>query len=196
MPKFESQPAEYKGRLDIPVIVETRVPLKRMLELAEIRLAFVSSYGRTEDAEDKENARIASGIKDWKQNNFQTPGTSYTAWLNDVPNKNQSIWTIRESFKSDERGGTIYEGVSLRLREPSVNRLSQKSSILFFPGSRLDGFSFGGFAKVPYISYDTLSAENIDIVFFDNTYTYSGYRGKITIGNTYSSLVAGRKIKV
>lgn len=104
LPKFEPQPEEYKGRLDIPVIVETRVPLKRMLELAGIITGFDANL-----------------IKDWEEGNFNTPEKPYTTWLNDgSANLNKSVADVRAALRDDERGGTVFDAVALYLKDPKI----------------------------------------------------------------------------
>lgn len=104
LPKFEPQPDEYRGRLDIPVIVETRVPLRRMLELSGI----VSYFD-------------VDSIEDWEKGDFETPEAPYLTWLNDgYSNLNESVSKVRESLKADERGGNIHDGIALYLRDPQI----------------------------------------------------------------------------
>lgn len=104
LPKFELQPKQFKDRFDIPVIVETRVPLKKMLELAGITAYF-----------------DVNSIKDWKQKQSKTPNIPYTVWLNDgSSNLNKSVDTVRKSLKSDEREANTREVVSLFLKDPKI----------------------------------------------------------------------------
>ena len=118
LPKFEPQPEQFKRRFDIPVIVETRVPLKRMLKLAGIVTYF-----------------DVDSIKDWDEGEFKTPSTPYTAWVNDgTSNLNKSVKAVRESLKSDERGANIYEVIVLYLRDPKI----LNHHYLDVPGSRVD----------------------------------------------------------
>lgn len=125
LPKFEPQPERFKGRFDIPVIVETRLPLKEMLEKAGIVVYFDTN-----------------GVKDWDKKRFETPKTSYTAWLQDGRrNLNKSVEDIRRNLKSDERGGIPYDGISLYLRDPNI----LEHHLLDFPGSRVDS------VRAPYL---------------------------------------------
>ena len=117
LPKFELQPKEYKGRLDIPVIVETRVPLEKMLKLVGINKYF--------------NVGL---IKEWEKDKFETPKTPYTTWLNDSSiNLNKSVDTVRKGLKSDERGGTVFDGIALYLRDPKI----LEHHFLDLPGSQV-----------------------------------------------------------
>lgn len=104
LPKFVPQPEQFKGRFDVPIIVETRVPLKRMLELAGIVTYF-----------------DVDSIKDWKEGKFATPKTPYTVWVNDgTSNRNKSVKTVRESLKADERGANTHEATALYLKDPKI----------------------------------------------------------------------------
>lgn len=118
LPKFEPQPEEYKGRLDIPVIVETRIPLKRMLELAGLVNYYV-------------NVDI---VTDWGEGGFATPSTTYTSWINNrTSDLGNSVNAVRKSLKVDERGANIYEGIALYLRDPKI----LDNPYLALPGSEV-----------------------------------------------------------
>ena len=126
LPRFEPQPEQYKGRFDIPVIVETRIPLKRVIKEADIYICL-----------------DPSSIIDWKKSGFTTGKQPYTAWLNDGrSNLGESVDAVRNSLKFDERGGTVFEGIALYLRNPRII----DDHFLAFPGSQV--FSIG----VPYLS--------------------------------------------
>ncbi len=117
LPTFEPQLENYKGRFDIPVIVETRISLKKMVELVGIRAYFG-----------------VNSIKDWGKGTFKTPDVPYTAWVNDgISNLNKPVSEIRKSLKQDERGATIYDGVALYLRYPEI----LENHFLDFPGSQV-----------------------------------------------------------
>lgn len=125
LPKFEPQPDNWKGRFDIPVIVETRVPLKRMVKLAGI----FADFG------------VAS-IQDWQEGKSKTPKAPYATWLNDgISNLNKSVDTVRKSLKSDERGATVYDGVALYLKNPEI----LGNHYLDLPGSRV------GSGRAPFL---------------------------------------------
>lgn len=157
LPRFDLQPKEYKGRLDIPVIVETRVPLKRMLALAGIDTYFDVDL-----------------IKDWEKGRFRTPKAPYITWLNDGSvNLNKSVANVRVALRSDERGGTDFDGIALYLKDPKI----LEHHYLDLPGSQVDsgGAPFlGRWAELPRLRHG----------FVDDA------------GPVYGSVVAGRKIKV
>ena len=117
LPKFEPQPKEWKGRFDIPVIVEIRVPLKRMLELSGIATYF-----------------NIDSIKDWEKSKFQAPEKPYTTYLNDGNiNLNKSVDQVRKSLRIDERGGNIFDGIALYLKDPKI----LEHHFLDLPGSQV-----------------------------------------------------------
>lgn len=117
LPKFEPQPESWRVRFDIPVIVERRVPLKRMLELAGIVRYFDVDL-----------------IKDWEKGKFNTPKTPYATWLNDGSvNLGKSVSNVRKSLKNDERGGTVFDGIALYLKDPKI----LEHHYLDLPGSRV-----------------------------------------------------------
>lgn len=125
LPKFEPQPDNWKGRFDIPAIVETRIPVKRMLELAGIGVYF-----------------DPDSIKDWENGKFKTPDKPYTVWLNDgSSNLNKSVDQVRKSLKADERGANIYEVIALYLRDPKI----LNHHYLDVPGSQV------GSDRAPYL---------------------------------------------
>ncbi len=127
LPKFEVQPEEYEGRLDIPVIAETRVPLKRMLELAGVVTYF-----------------DVDSIKDWEKGKFETPKTPYSTWLNDGRiNLNKSVEKVRKGLKPDERGGTAFDGVALYLKDPKI----LDGHYLDLPGSQVVSGGAPGLAR-------------------------------------------------
>ncbi len=118
LPKFESQPREFKGRLDIPVIVETRISLRRMLDLIGIAQYFGADL-----------------VKDWEKGQFETPKMPYSTWLNDGSiNLKKSVGEVRKALKSDERGGTIFDGIALYLKDPKI----LEHHFLDLPGSQVD----------------------------------------------------------
>lgn len=122
LPKFEAQKENWKGRFDIPVIVERRVPLKRMLELSGIAVPYLD----------------VDLIKDWEKGQFKTPETPYSAWLSDgYSNLGKSVDMVRKSLQADERGGNIYDVIALCLSNPKI----LDYHYLDIPGSQVDSDS-------------------------------------------------------
>jgi len=103
LPKFEAQPEEYRGRLDIPVIVETRIPLERMFILLDI----YDHFSR------------ADSVKNWEKDEFETPKTPYTTWLKKLNDYlDVSANAVRKTLKPDERGGNFLDGIAFYLSNP------------------------------------------------------------------------------
>jgi len=105
LPKFTPQPEAYKGRFDIPVLVETRIPVKKQAELAGLRY-----YS-------------AEAVRDWEDDpkGYQTPETPYITWMQD--GRNYRKWTVdnfRRAMAEDERGATEFDGVALFIKNPKI----------------------------------------------------------------------------
>ncbi len=116
LPDFDPQSDAFQGRFDIPLIVETRLPLSRYLKLAQIECNY-----------------NVWNISDWSRSKFQTPRSPYTAWVNDgTVNATRSVDNVRLTLWDDERGVTIFEGVALYLSNPALLALGT----LDFPGSQ------------------------------------------------------------
>lgn len=121
LPQSEPQPKKWRERFDVPIIVETRPPLEIMLELAGIVVSF-----------------DVNRLRDWARGNFQTPDAPYTAWVNDGSvNLNKSVDTVRNALSTDERGGTVYDGIAVYLR----NREILNHHSLDFPGSEVNDYA-------------------------------------------------------
>lgn len=106
LPKFTSQPDSFKGRLDTPVLVETRISPKRQSELAGIQY-FLDGLD----------------VKDWDKDpkSYTTPKTPYSIWLEDGKrNLNKKPEDIRKKLKGDERGGTEFDGIALYMSNPKI----------------------------------------------------------------------------
>lgn len=120
LPRFSSQPKSYRGRFDTPLLVQTssdKLTLARMLEVAGI-----VNYLFTE-------------VKGWQIDpaKFKTPEGPYATWLHDgLRNLDKSIKDVRAGLVSDERGGTIYDGVALVIQNPDI----LKDCFLDLPGSQ------------------------------------------------------------
>lgn len=106
LPKFEPQPENFKGRFDIPLIVETRIPIKRQCELVGIdyslgSLPCVDWSGDTKD--------------------YKTPKKPYVTWMQDgTKNLDKSVEGVREEFTEDERGATVFDGLALYIARPKI----------------------------------------------------------------------------
>lgn len=135
LPKFRPQPESFKGRFDIPVIVETRIPLKKLVKLAGLRQSRLTNFALAFTEEGGGIFHIGQ-IKDWEGNRFITPDIPYTAWLTDLRRlyrRGRSPAWVREFLAPDERGGTVYDGVALYLKDPAI---INEDRFLACPGSK------------------------------------------------------------
>lgn len=110
LPKFEPQPEEYRGRFDVYLLVETRIPWERQAELAGI---VVSEYLRSRIKE----------IREWEGNNSKTPNVPYTGWFNNWGQRFASQirpFDARDQLAQDECGGGLFEGVAQQVHHPKV----------------------------------------------------------------------------
>lgn len=132
LPKFDIQPEEYKGRLDIPLIVETRISLRSM----------ILQLGINVDS----NSSVVDYVREWRKEEFSTPKTPYVTWVNNkIYNPNKSAEEVRGLLKNDERGGSIFDGLALYLSKPKI----LDDYHLVFPGSQVYS------SHVPVLCKDT-----------------------------------------
>lgn len=106
LPKFESQPEAFRGRFDIPVLVETRIDPARQAELAGLDY-WIKGLD----------------VSDWKDDpkGYKTPETPYTTWMQDgKKNLKRNVEDVRENLETDERGATKYDGVALFIAHPEI----------------------------------------------------------------------------
>jgi len=104
--KFGPQPEAFKGRFDIPILVETRIPIERQCKLTGIKY-------------------LLEGVdfQDWPKDlqGYRTPDKPYFAWMQDgSKNLNETVQNVRETFKEDERGATIFDAIGLYLAHPEI----------------------------------------------------------------------------
>jgi hypothetical protein len=108
LPHFAPQPADYRGRLDVPLLVETRVSWERQADLADIS----RSYGSRTTEYTPIDARHA------------VPTGPYTAWVNWFGQRFPDPIApddARADLAPDELGATAYEMVALHLAHPVLN---------------------------------------------------------------------------
>jgi hypothetical protein len=106
LPRFEPQPEAYKGRFDIPVLVETRIPAVRQAKLAGLNYYLEGHNPR-----------------DWEQDpkGYQTPQNPYTTWMQDGRiNLDKSVEVVRTRLAEDERGATEWDGIALYIKSPQI----------------------------------------------------------------------------
>lgn len=120
LPRFYPQPEAYKGKLDSPLIV----PVHPELGIDRtVRIAGITPY------------YDADGTKDWKdrRHGFTTPQVSYTTWVDDGSRSlGMSVDAVRKNLAIDERGGTVFDGLALYLKNPDI----LKQYYLDLPGSQ------------------------------------------------------------
>lgn len=114
LPKFGPQPENFKGRFDIPIMVETRISVKRQCELAGIEYCLdVVDVGWPS----------AFPYGDWPNDSkgYKTPNVPYITWMQDgASNLGESVDIVREKLAKDERGATIFGGIAFYLAQPKV----------------------------------------------------------------------------
>lgn len=110
LPKFEPQPEEYRGRFDVSLLVETRIPWEKQAKLACI---VVSDYLMSRINETRE----------WEGNHSQTPDVPYTGWFNSWGQrfaKQIRPFDARDQLAADECGAGPFEGVAQQVHHPEV----------------------------------------------------------------------------
>ncbi len=133
LPKFGAQPEQFRWRFDTPVVVETRIPVKRQCELVGIGY-FLGGLEVVDWADDSKD--------------YRTPDKPYVTWLQDGKrNLNKAVKAVRNELDKDERGGTEFDGIALYIAHPQV----LKDHFLDLPGTQVgSGFApslhlwFGG----------------------------------------------------
>lgn len=119
LPKFGPQPEQFQGRFNIPVVVETRIPVKRQCELARIRY-FLGGLKVTDWTDDSKG--------------YRTPDRPYATWLQDgKKNLYRAVEAVRKELAEDERGGTEFDGIALYIAHPQV----LKEHFLDLPGTKV-----------------------------------------------------------
>ncbi len=123
LPHFLPQPEAYRGRFDIPLIVSVhpKLGIGRIARIAGITQYF----------------DVADRTKDWKDrpNGFATPRVPYTTWVdNGRRSLGVSVDAVRGDLGADERGGNIFDGIALYLKDPTL--LERHN--LDLPGSQVD----------------------------------------------------------
>jgi hypothetical protein len=102
MPKFAPQPPEYAGRFDIPLLVESRIPLKIQHKLAKITSAINEQH-------------IVDTTK--------VPGEPYSIWTHNGERYRQlSIIAAVSKFLPDEIASPQIEVTSLYIHYPELFR--------------------------------------------------------------------------
>ncbi len=124
LPHFFAQPEGYRGRFDIPVIVQTADPergltIARMHDIVGIR---ADNWG-------------PDLTRDWERDpsGFVTPRT-YATWVSDgSATLGLTPAEVRASLAPDERAGTIFDGLGLYVKDRGI--LDRR--FLLLPGSQV-----------------------------------------------------------
>lgn len=114
LPKFEVQPKEYRGRFDLPLLVETRIPWTKQAQLAGIS---ISDY-----LQERVNQ-----TRPWSDGS-QTPGTPYSGWFTNWGQRFTAKITpfdARKQLKQDECGAGLFEGITMGMVHPEFTRSGQ-----------------------------------------------------------------------
>lgn len=152
--KFSPKPPEFEGRFDIPVLIDPRISLAQLAQLAGI------------------NFHRSVEVHDWPGNVFQAPNEPYTIWvgIKDVdyeeelperlanaessPEVHQEILkfldeqenattipVVRKRLREDERGAVAMEGVFYYLYNPEIFKtdlIGRNANILMVGSESLD----------------------------------------------------------
>lgn len=117
LPRFESQPKEFRGRLNTPLLVETRIPIEKQMKLARIRY-FLEALNKGDWSEDPQG--------------YETPKLPYTTWTDEGARfMGRKVEDVRRELVPDERGGTEFDAVALYIAKPDV----LKTRSLDLPGT-------------------------------------------------------------
>lgn len=140
-PGLLSQPESFKKRFDILVIVDSRIDWRKQYKLAGI----INHIPNSVDT------------RDWggDPKGYKTLGKPYIAWMQDgTENLGKSVTGVRQNLFEDERGGTLYDGLSLAIFHPEIFKDhyidlpgtcigSDKAPCLVWSGSHLRLFGSG-----------------------------------------------------
>lgn len=123
LPKHIFQPEAFRGRLDIPVLFDPRVPVKIQYGLIGIRYEFDKTVK----------------VEDWKNDpeGYRMPKSPYVTWLRLHKGKNyldRTAHNTRMVLALDERGGTVSDCAGFYIAHPEI--LGAKGIIL--PGTTVD----------------------------------------------------------
>jgi hypothetical protein len=108
LPRIAPQPPGYRGRLDVPLVIETRIPWERQADLAGI----TRSVGTRSSTFAPIDARHA------------VPATPYAAWFAWFGQRFPDPIApdeARADLADDERGGSVLEMVAQHIAHPVLN---------------------------------------------------------------------------
>ena len=129
LPRFSAQPSAYAGRLDVPVLVETRIPWQRQYELTGIAISpFVAGFATPTptgpDSAEREHP--------------------YAAWFNAWGGRFEqpiSPAEARADLRDDEIGANLYEGGAVERAFPELTPSGRFFDFVgyVFPATDVDG---------------------------------------------------------
>ena len=108
LPTFQTQPHEYRGRLDVPLLIETRISWEQQADLAGISRSFGSRNTQYLPIDDR----------------HQVPDQPYAAWVNWFGQRFPepiSPDDARDQLALDELGGNLHELIALHVAHPVLN---------------------------------------------------------------------------
>ncbi len=133
LPQFAPQGKADKGVFDFPLLVQTATPNLTLVRICEVTGINVGSPNIDEMVDwrddmiikmwrDKRSDTITSATVDWSNDpkKFRTPSAPYSTWINTRIQKDNSAYQTRAGLTSQERGGTIYDGLSLLIQKPEL----------------------------------------------------------------------------
>lgn len=126
-PQITPQPERFRGRFDIPILVEPRISPEIQCQKLGI-IHFLSDLP----------------IKDWSGDikGYKTPQIPYVTWMQDgTKNLGLSVAFVRKTLAEDARGATIYDGLALFAAHPNI----LKSRYIDLPGTQV------GSAYAPFL---------------------------------------------
>ncbi|MCU1394822.1 MAG: hypothetical protein JWM34_3250 [Ilumatobacteraceae bacterium] len=129
LPIIEAQPAQYVARLDVPLIVETRIAWGRQYELTGIAISKFLDHFPPPAPIGPESAHLAQ---------------PYTAWFNAWGQRFEdpiSPPDARADLAADEIGANLIEGAAMLLAYPELNESGRFYDFLgyIFPAHEIGG---------------------------------------------------------
>jgi len=106
LPRIDPQPEQFKGRFDIPVIVDPRLHWSVQCILTAVFIMPNMEYKQGK-------------IRNWGK--WKTPEMPYISWMHDGQrNIDKSAEEVRRRLAFDERGTTLLEGLGLIIASPNI----------------------------------------------------------------------------
>ncbi len=108
LPRIAPQPSQYRGRLDVPLLIDPRVSWERQADLADMSRSFSSRSHIYEPIDDR----------------HAVPAQPYVAWVNWFGQRfpqPTSPGDARADLADDELGGNVHELVALHIAHPVLD---------------------------------------------------------------------------